>query len=37
MKWKKGGSARMTRLAFDLWNEYAEQNHEKLSTPYEIV
>lgn len=34
--WQTGGSRRATRLAFNLWNGYAEDKHEKMSTPYEI-
>lgn len=34
--WQTGGSIRLTRLAFNLWNGYAEEQYEKLSTPYEM-
>ena len=27
---------RLTRLAFNLWNGYAEKGDERMSTPYEI-
>lgn len=34
--WQTGGTERLTRLAFNLWNGYAEPELERLSTPYEI-
>ena len=34
--WQTGGSARLTRLAFNLWNGYTEKGDECMSTPYEI-
>ena len=34
--WQTGGSIRLTRLAFNLWNGYTENRYERLSTPYEI-
>lgn len=34
--WQTGGTVRLTRLAFNLWNGYAEQGDERMSTPYEI-
>ena len=34
--WQTGGSARLTRLAFNLWNGYVEKGEESLSTPYEM-
>lgn len=34
--WQTGGSARLTRLAFNLWNGYVEKVEESLSTPYEM-
>lgn len=34
--WQTSGSMRVTRLAFNLWNGYAEKGKEKLSSPYEI-
>lgn len=34
--WQTGGSSRLTRLAFNLWNGYVEKGYEHLSTPYEI-
>lgn len=34
--WQTGGSIRLTRLAFNLWNGYSEQDNEKMSTPYEL-
>ncbi|WP_242827085.1 DUF6075 family protein [Dorea sp. AGR2135] len=32
--WQTGGSARLTRLAFNLWNGYVEKGEESLSTPW---
>lgn len=34
--WQTSGSDRATRLAFNLWNGYVEEGHEKDSTPYEL-
>jgi len=34
--WQTGGTVRATRLAFNLWNGYTEEGHEKMSTPYEM-
>ena len=34
--WQTGGSIRLTRLAFNLWNGYTEKGDERMSTPYEI-
>lgn len=34
--WQTGGSVRLTRLAFNLWNGYAEKGKERMSTPYEL-
>ena len=34
--WQTGGSIRLTRLAFNLWNGYTEKEDERMSTPYEI-
>ena len=34
--WQTGGSIRLTRLAFNLWNGYTEKGDERTSTPYEI-
>lgn len=34
--WQTGGTVRLTRLAFNLWNGYVEEREERLSTPYEI-
>ena len=34
--WQTGGTVRLTRLALNLWNGYAEEGEEKMSTPYEI-
>ncbi len=34
--WQTGGTVRLTRLAFNLWNGYTEQGDERMSTPYEI-
>lgn len=35
--WQTGGSARLTRLAFNLWNGYVEKGEESLSTPIRDV
>ena len=34
--WQTGGTMRLTRLAFNLWNGYAEPGEEGMSTPYEL-
>lgn len=34
--WQTGGTARLTRLAFNLWNGYVEEGAGRMSTPYEI-
>lgn len=34
--WQTGGTMRLTRLAFNLWNGYAEPDREAMSTPYEL-
>lgn len=34
--WQTGGTVRLTRLAFNLWNGYVEEGNETMSTPYEI-
>ena len=34
--WQTGGTVRITRLAFNLWNGYTEQGEERMSTPYEM-
>lgn len=34
--WQTGGSYRVTRMAFNLWNGWAEEGHEKSSTPDEM-
>lgn len=34
--WQTGGTMRLTRLAFNLWNGYTEENRENMSTPYEM-
>lgn len=34
--WQTGGTVRLTRLAFNLWNGYMEQGEERMSTPYEM-
>ncbi len=34
--WQTGGTARLTRLAFNLWNGYVEEGEERMSTPYEM-
>ena len=34
--WQTGGTVRITRFAFNLWNGYMEQGEERMSTPYEM-
>lgn len=34
--WQTGGTVRLTRLAFNLWNGYVEPGEERMSSPYEI-
>ena len=34
--WQTGGSIRLSRLAFNLWNGYTEEQYERFSTPYEM-
>ena len=34
--WQTGGTVRLSRLAFNLWNGYVELGEERMSTPYEI-
>lgn len=34
--WQTGGTVRLTRLAFNLWNGYTEKGEEQMSTPYEM-
>ena len=34
--WQTGGTMRLTRLAFNLWNGYVEEGAERMSTPYEM-
>lgn len=34
--WQTGGSRRLTRLAFNLWNGWVEEKGERLSTPYNL-
>lgn len=34
--WQTGGTQRLTRLAFNLWNGYTEEGVERMSTPYEM-
>ena len=34
--WQTGGTSRLTRLAFNLWNGWREDGAEHLSTPYEL-
>lgn len=34
--WQTGGTVRLTRLAFNLWNGYVEPGEESMSSPYEI-
>jgi hypothetical protein len=34
--WQTGGTRRLCRLAFNLWNGYTEQGGESMATPYEL-
>lgn len=34
--WQTSGSECVTRLAFNLWNGFVEEGHEKDSTPYDL-
>lgn len=34
--WQTGGTVRLCRLAFNLWNGWAEPGRENLSSPYEL-
>ena len=34
--WQTGGTNRLCRLAFNLWNGWAEDGNEQTSTPYEL-
>jgi hypothetical protein len=34
--WQTGGTIRLTRLAYNLWNGWAEEGCERLSAPYEL-
>lgn len=34
--WQTSGSESVTRLAFNLWNGFVEEGHEKDSTPYDL-
>lgn len=34
--WQTGGTVRLTRFAFNLWNGYVEPGEERMSTPYEM-
>ena len=34
--WQTSGTVRVCHLAFNLWNGYAEEHSEKMSTPYEL-
>lgn len=34
--WQTGGTRRLCRLAFNLWNGWTEEEKERLSTPYEL-
>lgn len=34
--WQTGGTLRLCRLAFNLWNGYTEQGQENMATPYEL-
>ncbi|QGZ99267.1 DUF6075 family protein [Dehalobacter restrictus] len=34
--WQTGGTIRLCRLAFNLWNGWTEEGKERYSTPYEL-
>ena len=34
--WQTGGTRRLCRLAFNLWNGWTEEGNEQCSTPYEL-
>lgn len=34
--WQTGSTRRLCRLAFNLWNGFAEEGKENCSTPYEL-
>jgi len=34
--WQTSGTVRVCHLAFNLWNGYAEESNERMSTPYEL-
>jgi len=34
--WQTGGTRRLCRLAFNLWNGWTEEEKENRSTPYEL-
>lgn len=34
--WQTGGTSRLTRLAFNLWNGFVEEGREELFAPYAI-
>lgn len=34
--WQTGGSIRLCRLAFNLWNGYADKGAERMATLYEL-
>lgn len=34
--WQTGGTRRLCRLAFNLWNGFTEEGNEYRSTPYEL-
>lgn len=34
--WQTGGSLRICRLAFNLWNGWSQAGEERYSTPYEL-
>jgi len=34
--WQTGGTRRLCRLAFNLWNGWTEEGKENRSTPYEL-
>ncbi len=34
--WQTGGTMKLTRLAFNLWNGFTEEDRERLATPDEL-
>lgn len=34
--WQTGGTMKLTRLAFNLWNGFSEEGRERLTTPEEL-